>query len=59
MAKRKKKNYSIVHKGDLLFYKDYLIYCEGRAGYNKWKFSCPFIPNFFLTKEEIATECKK
>lgn len=58
-TKNEKKSKLVLHKGDLLFYNGYLIYCEGKSGRYAWKFSCQFMPDFILTKSEIIAECRK
>lgn len=57
MLKRLYSGMDIVHKGDLLFYDDTLIYCEGKVGNSKWRFSNPWTKDFTLTELEIFKTC--
>lgn len=57
MLKRLYSGMDIVHRGDLLFYNNTLIYCECKVGGGKWKFSNPWTKDFTLTAMDIFTSC--
>lgn len=46
--------YKKVERGDLLFYKKGLWYCDGKVGKDKFSFSNPYVDDIVLARSEIV-----